>query len=560
MIPERKKFMANITVKEALELPELQSLEIIAGENGLHREICDVTVLEVPDPVHWLKGGELLLTTFHGIREDQSAQVNLLKKVAPTVAGVCFNPGTGNVLSLDMIKMADQLELPLLRMPGDMPYAMVIRAVLQAILNRRAFLLSRSSDINSILINTILNGAEAKEVVSTLSQLVKNPVALLDASLNLVAEDPYYEGGQNLLKIGLPQLLSRDIFHDKKAFFEQPSYAVLDIQNREMRVWVKAVMIKSLVYGYLTVWEALKHFDEVDNYAIAHASTAIALDFIRNVSLAEQRQKMVNNLCENLFSGNYISEDSIIKQGEMYGLKLSRLNVVIIVQTVTAGEQVPNCSQMRDIAGETDEAVAAVRKLIESQVAGSLVASRGGEIVIAIDAGKGDSRKKRVSDIIKEVSRTCKRFFDEECTIVSVGSFVNHFKDLTQSYSQAKAASRMVKYFTEKKKRLFFDELGIYRLLCEIPYTPEVEQYMEMVLPGIKGCEEKILETLEVYIECQKSFSAAGKKLFAHPNTVKYRINKARAIWGDDILSDNHCLDTLVALKLKRIYDRNLNL
>lgn len=373
--------------------------------------------MEVPDPFHWLKGGELLLTTFYGIREDQSAQVKLLEKVAPSVAGICFNPGTGTILSNEIIMMADQLSLPLLRMPGDMPYAMVIRTVLQAILNRRALLLSRSSEINSILINTIINGAEAKEVVSTLSKLVKNPVALLDASLNLVAEEPYYEGGQDLLINELPQLLSKDIFHDKETSVDQPSYTYLNIKNKQMRVGIKAVMIKSSVYGYLTVWEALKNFDEIDNYAIAHASTAIAIDFIRNISLTEQRQKMINTLSENLFTGNYVSEDSILKQGETYGLKLFRLNVVIIVQTISTGEQMADCSQSRDITDETDEAVAAVRKMVESQVAGSLVASRDGEIIIAIDAGKDDNRKKRVSDLTNEVSLTCNRFFDEECII-----------------------------------------------------------------------------------------------------------------------------------------------
>ena len=552
--------MPNITVGEALELPELKSIEIVAGKSGLHREINDVTVMEVPDPVPWLKGGELLLTTFYGIREDQSTQVDLLKKVAPTVAGICFNPGTGTTLSPEIITMADKLSLPLLRMPGDMPYAMVIRSVLQAILNRKAFLLSRSTEINSIMINTILNGAEAKEVVSTLSHLVKNPVALLDASLKLVAEDPYYEGGQELLDKGLPQLLRMDIFHDNIMPTEQPAYAHLVLENQELRVGVKPVMIKSSIYGYLTVWEILKHFDEVDIYAIAHASTAIALDFIRNISLAQQKQKMINNLCENLLSGSYFSEDSIIKQGEMYGLNLACLNVVIIVQAFDHKGQMDGYSQMIDITGETDEAVSAVRELVEKQFADSLVASRASEIIIVLDAGKDASRKQRLSALVNEIGLICNRFFDKDSILLSVGSFADHFRSLAQSYSQAKAASKIVNYLSGSKNIIFFDELGIYRLLCEIPLNPEVNQYMEMVLPGINGCEKNILETMELFIECQKSFSAAAKKLYVHPNTVKYRINKAKAIWGEKVFLDNQCLDTLISLKLKRIFDRNLRL
>ena len=552
--------MPNITVREALELPELQSIEIVAGESGLYRVITDVTVLEVPDPVHWLKGGELLLTAFYGIGTDQAAQVNLLKKVAPAVAGICFNPCTGTTLSHEIIGMADQLSLPLLRMPGDMSYAMVIRSVLQAILNRRAFLLSRSTEINSILINTILNGAEAKEVVSTLSQLVKNPVALLDASLSLVAEDPHYEGGQDILHQGLPQLLSLNMFHKKNTSGEQPSYATLIVKNQELRVAVKTVMIKASIYGYLTVWEVVKRFDEIDIYAIAHASTAIALDFIRNISLAEQRQKMINCLCESLLSGNYFSEDSIIKQGEMYELNLANLNVVILIQIIARENEVHDYSKTFDITGETDEAVSALRKLVESQVSDCLVAGRGCEIVIALNAGDDECRRERLSVLVEKISLACGCYFDQGDILLSVGSFTDHFRYLTQSYSQAKAASKISKYFSDGKRSIFFDELGIYRLLCEIPDTAEVRQYIEMVLPGVGSCNKNTLETLEVFIDCQKSYSAAGKKLYAHPNTIKYRINKAKLIWGEDILLDSNCLDTLIALKLRRIFDRNLNI
>lgn len=551
--------MSNITVREALELPELQSLEVVAGESGLDREICDVTVMEVPDPVHWLKGGELLLTTFYGLREDEAAQVDLLVKVAPTVAGICFNPGTGTNLSPEIIAYADQLSLPLLRMPGDMPYARVIRAILQDILNRKAYLLSRSTDINSMLINTILNGAESREVVSTLAQLVKNPVALLDVSLNVVAEDPYYDGGNEYFKNGIPKLLELDIFHSPKPSEDYPSFAVLTVNEQQIRVGVKMVMIKSSVYGYLTVWEILSQFDEVDKYAIVHASTAIALDFIRKINLDEQRQKLINNLCDDLLTGQYISNESILKQAEMYGLDLTRLNLVIVIKADLVGFGAHGHYADMGMPCEGDETVLAVRKLVESKMADSLVACKEGEIIVVIGIGAEKKSKNVAVDLITDIDRLCKRSFGKDEYLISVGGVADHFSKLSQSYSQSKAALKMVRYISDNKKAIFFDELGIYRLLCEMPHTPEVKNYIEMVLPSNDDLDKSILETLEVFIECQNSYSAAGKMLYVHPNTVKYRINKAKEKWGEHIVLDNNCLDTLIALKLKRIFDHDLH-
>lgn len=552
--------MANISVREALELPELQSIEVLAGESGLGREIRDVTVLEVPDPVHWLKGGELILTAFYGIRDDEAGQLNLLIKLAPLVAGVCFNPGTGTNLTSEAIKVADELSVPLLRMPGDMPYARVIRAVLQAILNRQAYLLGRSTEINSLMINAILNGAESKEVVATLAQLVKSPVLLLDASLNTVNEEPYFEGGQEFIKIGMPQLLTRENFHNTSLTGEHPSYANLTIKEQEFRVAVKPVMIKSSIFGYLTVWEILKSFDEVDIYAIAHASTAIALDFIRNINLAEQRQKMFNNICEVLLSGNFVSKEALVKQGKMYRLNLSHLNVVIVIQMDFSVESLPEPFHVPGALGKREEMVASLRKLLDSRFKDSFVAVKDSDIIISLDSGEKDSRKKRLTGLVKEVAHTCERFIGKENFVLGVGSYVDSFMNLAQSYSQAKAALKMIRYFASGARTVFFDDLGIYRLLCEMPHTPEVKNYINMVLPGAEKLDKSILETLEVFIECQKSFSAAGKVLYIHPNTVKYRINKAKEVWSENIVLESNCLDTLIALKLKKYFNGELNI
>lgn len=544
--------MPFISVREALELPELQSLEVLAGERGLDREIKEVSVLEVPDPVSWLKGGELILTAFYGLRGDNRAQVHLMKRLAPTAAAVCYNPGPGIPFAQGILEVADELALPLLRMPGDMPYAKVITAVLQAILNRQAYLLGRSNEISSMMIRAILNGAEAKEIVTTLARLVKNPVALLDTSLNLVAEDPYYDGGREFLEEGFPLLLDLDIFRKGKQPGEFPVYAALTIRNQELRVGIQAVMIKSSVYGYLTVWEILKRFDEVDSYAIAHASTAVALDFIRSMSLAEQRQKMISSICEDLLSGNFATDDTIIKQGEVLDLDISRLNVVLVVQVETLDGSI-----LKRLPVESDDLVSEVRKLAVSLCPDCLVSGRNGEIVIALGAGQVPDRKKAVLSLAGEVRGVCQNLLGKVKVLVGIGGFARSLEHLTQSYSQARAAINIAKCLSNKRTEISFDDLGIYRLLWGIPRTPDVHQYVEMVLPGAEKCAESLLATLEMYIECQKSLAGASKRLYVHPNTVKYRIKKAKELWGEDILLNQNCTDTLIALKLKRFLNHN---
>jgi sugar diacid utilization regulator len=547
--------MPYITVREALGLPELQSLELLAGEAGLGREIKDVTVLEVPDPEPWLKGGELILTAFYGLRGDNRAQVRLVKTVASVAAGICFNPGPGVPLEPEVLETADKLSLPILRMPGDMPYAKVISTVLQAILNRQAYLLNRSSEISSMMIKGILNGAESKEIVAILARLLRNPVALLDRSLNPVAEDPYGEEGRDLLRTGLPLFREFDVFSRVKQPEEFPVHIIIPFQGQEVRVAVQAVMIKSSVFGYLTAWELLKLFDEVDRLAVAHASTAIALDYIRRISLAEQQQKMVDRIMEEILSGNFASEKMFVQQGEALEMDISRLNIVLVVQAESLRGDTPGFLKNREFFSATDELVNKIKTLVEAHYPNGLVSIKNGEIAIVLGAGEGRERKKAVLTLAAEIQSACRKIVGQASVLIGAGSFVSKPDQLTQSYIQAKAAVNMAKNLYKGKTEVAFDDLGIYRLFSGLPCAPAMRRYVEMVLPGAETCGENILETLEAYLECGKSLTATGKHLYIHPNTVKYRLRKAKQLWGEHILLDQNCIDTIVALKLKRFLD-----
>lgn len=53
----------SVTVRDALRMEPLCRARLVAGEDGLDREITSVNVMEVPDIVNWVKPGALLLTT-----------------------------------------------------------------------------------------------------------------------------------------------------------------------------------------------------------------------------------------------------------------------------------------------------------------------------------------------------------------------------------------------------------------------------------------------------------------------------------------------------------------
>ena len=76
--------MMGITLRSLLETDFFAKTKVLAGKKGLDKEVSSVTVIDAPEGVKWLKGGELALTTAYSIKDDVDKQVQLIEELAKT--------------------------------------------------------------------------------------------------------------------------------------------------------------------------------------------------------------------------------------------------------------------------------------------------------------------------------------------------------------------------------------------------------------------------------------------------------------------------------------------
>ena len=58
----------GLTVRELLLTDEMKEIKVLGGSRGLDREIKGVTIIEAPDIVKFIDGGEVLLTGLYAFR------------------------------------------------------------------------------------------------------------------------------------------------------------------------------------------------------------------------------------------------------------------------------------------------------------------------------------------------------------------------------------------------------------------------------------------------------------------------------------------------------------
>jgi purine catabolism regulator len=170
-----------ITVGELLLLPHLQ-MSLVAGENGLNREISWVHTSDLPEPWAWLGSGELLLTNGTGLRPGAAEQARFVDRLAEAGAsGLGIGLGmSGPPLTPELLARAAERDLPVVTVPYSMTFTTVVRAVADANAREESRQLGRVARVYELLRTSVLTGQSGPELFRKLGQEIGARLLLVD--------------------------------------------------------------------------------------------------------------------------------------------------------------------------------------------------------------------------------------------------------------------------------------------------------------------------------------------------------------------------------------------
>ena len=142
--------------------------------------------------------------------------------------------------------------------------------------------------------------------------------------------------------------------------------------------------------------------------------------------------------------------------------------------------------------------------------------------------------------------------------VVGIGSTVDTLKELAKSFKEAQIAIEVGKVFDTEKNIISYDNLGIARLIYQIP-TTLCEAFLREVFKrgSIESLDQETLFTIQKFFENNLNVSETSRKLFVHRNTLVYRLEKIKKITGLDLREFDHAIVFKVALMVKKYLKAN---
>jgi carbohydrate diacid regulator len=180
------------------------------------------------------------------------------------------------------------------------------------------------------------------------------------------------------------------------------------------------------------------------------------------------------------------------------------------------------------------------------------VISVGEHDVVLVKEIKPGTDSKEIEKMATNIADTlCTEFYTK--VAIGISTAVDNIKDLARAYKEAQVALEVGKVFETEKNIISYENLGIGRLIYQLP-TTLCDMFMQEVFKkgSLESLDRETLVTIQAFFENNLNVSETSRKLFVHRNTLVYRLEKIRKLTGLDLRVFEHAITFKVALMVKK--------
>lgn len=533
-------------LQDILGREEFQYLTVLNPGVDCSRTVSTVESTETPDVARYIPPNTLLLLTGMAFKDQPERLCQLLEDLSQrSCAAVAIKLGRFiHKLDDQVLRKADELGIPLLRIPMEKTLGEVYQEVLSFIWNSQNAVMVRALNAQQKVSNLILQGASVKSIVQNISMILKRPVMILDLFGNVVEYSYLYNRPDREQTVQrMRQWMEEDPSLDQASFscYHQDgvSFCVYPIKGVGRNT------------NYMVVWDfepggATEHLLLLDQVILV-----LELYFYRDLYVKynemQQAEEYLRFLLEQLERRCW-NERQVLTLGEFYGLKRAGEYRIILLD-IGQGEQ--RKFNTVNFSKKEEQYILIydwVRHLLQDENDILIFPQQSKWRYVCLIQGSSSAYLEQLEEIYHMILQK----FGYPM-VAAQGGAVSSPLNLVSSVVEAercmadgipdKGHPFLLTYRPKNMMELFrFIPEREIRGICELTLK-------ELAYPG-NQMEEELRKTLYTYLFCNSSITKTAETMFLHRNTIKYRIKKCEEILNIDLSDMSSCFQIQLALML----------
>ena len=536
----------GVLLDDLLKLPCFHNSKLVAGTiKNKDIYVEGITIIEAPDIANWIKGGELLLTSFYSIDKELDIQKNIVRELSDKGAAALIVK-TSRFLSeipKEIIELGNQLNFPIIEISGDIKYIDIMYPVMAEIFNDKVNRLNYYKDCHEKFTDITLRMKGIPSIAQTLEELVKNPVIIFDNEFNpIVWNDEKYK--------------DIDIQAENIKKLVKDNYPIYNLEiklheNSESKYLMitEPIEVLSQIKAYIGIIELNTKIEDMCFIALESAATALRFEMLKVLAITEVELKYKGDLMDDLLNGKFDSIKNIYNRSNILGWNLERQFVVVLLYISQYEEYINKDNNITEGLHLIREKIIKIVDRISYYYTTDHISYNRGDNIILLWPIDETSDLNLMYKKIKRFGREIKKIVINEIGNISItigiGGLAKDPIEIQRSYSEALDAVNYSKSIFGEGSITVFDELGIYKLLCGYEDRDKLKEFVHPSLLKLyeydKDKNNELMNTLEMYLKCNLNAVKTAEELFVHYKTVLYRLNRIKEITNLDMEDRKKC-------------------
>ncbi len=553
----------SFSVRELLSIETLKKAKILGGKKGIDNEIRGVTIIEAPDIVKFISGGEVLLT---GLYAFKSCSIEIFKGyvcelIQKGVSAIILKRGR-NIEFADtkidlLMEFAETYSIPVLEVPFEISFRDIMSLIMEHMFNeevtRLKYFKTTHDNFAALSMNSTENGIE--RILDVLAKLIQNPVSIFNQNKTCLATT---SEEMNELEIMDNAEVYELGFYSNHTFSKQE----IIVNGEHKNQYITFLNINLGIKVYLVITEINIPLDSMDYIAIENAITALQHEYSRQYAITELEKKFQNDIMHNLLNGKVHSIEQLQKSTNLIGVALNGSYRVLVFGFKNEREDAYlDFNKKTQYTNILNDAI--LMYFINARIQNDL-----DRVIVIQDINpeqKQEEYRKEIKTIAEKIQKYVTRHNKELRVKGGIGKVVGGIINLPESFKEANDAFNFVDVAREissiGSEIILFSDLGIFKSLCKIDNTLTLLEYVPESLQKLynykKTQRDDLLLTLKTYLDKNQNLKKTAEELYIHYKTAAYRMDKITNITGIDFDNASEVLAVRIGLVVYKMIEKH---
>ncbi|WP_349533094.1 PucR family transcriptional regulator [Leuconostoc citreum] len=512
-------------LNEMLNHKVLANIRVVAGFDGLTRDVSQVGMIDAPDITDFLFDGQLLVTSGYHFQQQPSLLRDLIIGMAKNNAsGIAIKKGRYmTTIPPNILKLADELNIPILWTPSNDFLSLTVKRLTAVILATQNTELKQIISINQQLSDLNAQNITYQHLLDQSAHILDTSLALLNAHFTALYASSEW--------VAQREFLTHFLRHESKIdYLNLTTPTRVTFNHRAIDILpIFSALNENKAFAAFVVNE-----DEPSSFQILKRQQVM-----NTLGLANSRTDLLNETAFRNRSGFFLNVmqgglnteaiDNYLYEAKIDSKQHFRVAIVDFAET----EKIIESHQL-DIRQQL------TRWFIQEFHWHVLTFSHRQQLVLLMHETIAP----------QEFLTALRHFLSAQQTLhhplrIGFSRISESIHNLAELYNQANHALKLTSI---QQPIMRFRPKSAEELLHLLP-EQESQTFIEQTLGPILSNSE-LLNTLKTYIFLHQNVTVVAKTLFVHRNTITYRLKRVSDILGVDLEMPDVLLDIRLALML----------